>query len=44
VPEVFLAFEHRFFGVHSTVRGFVTDGNEFLDLPEGGIFIVWLTK
>jgi ABC-type transport system substrate-binding protein len=44
VPEVFLAFEHRYFGVHATVRGFVTDSNESLDSPEGGIFRTWLTK
>jgi peptide/nickel transport system substrate-binding protein len=43
-PEVFLAFEHRFFGVHPTVRGFVTDSNESLDSAEGGIFKTWLTK
>ncbi|MGH7768283.1 MAG: ABC transporter substrate-binding protein [Candidatus Binatia bacterium] len=43
-PEVFLAFEHRFFGVYPTVRGFVTDSNESLDSAEGGIFRVWLTK
>lgn len=43
-PEVFLAFEHRYFGVHPTVRGFVTDNNESLDTAEGGIFRVWLTK
>jgi peptide/nickel transport system substrate-binding protein len=43
-PEVFLAFEHRYFGVHPTVRGFATDSNESLDSTEGGIFKVWLTK
>jgi ABC-type transport system substrate-binding protein len=44
VPEVFLAFEHRYFGVHPTVRGFVTDNNESLDSAEGGLFRVWLTR
>jgi ABC-type transport system substrate-binding protein len=43
-PEVFLAFEHRNFGVHPAVRGFITDNNESLDSNEGGIFKVWLTK
>lgn len=44
VPEIFLAFEHRFFGVHSHVRGFITDENENLDTPEGGLFRVWLAR
>jgi hypothetical protein len=44
VPEVFLAFEHRYFGVHPNVRGFVTDNNESLDSAEGGIFKVWLAR
>jgi peptide/nickel transport system substrate-binding protein len=43
-PEVFLAFEHRNFGVHPAVRGFITDNNESLDSNEGGIFKVWLAK
>jgi peptide/nickel transport system substrate-binding protein len=44
VPEVFIAFEHRFFGVHPHVRGFVSDDNENLDSPEGGILRVWLSR
>jgi peptide/nickel transport system substrate-binding protein len=43
-PEVFLAFEHRYFGVHPTVRGFTSDSNESLDSAEGGLFKAWLTK
>ena len=43
-PEVFLAFEHRYFGVHPTVRGFATDSNKSLNSTEGGIYKVWLTK
>jgi ABC-type transport system substrate-binding protein len=44
LAEVFLAFEHRFFGVHPNVRGFASDDNENLDTAAGGLFRVWLSR
>jgi ABC-type transport system substrate-binding protein len=44
LAEVFLAFEHRFFGVHPNARGFTSDDNENLDTAAGGLFRVWLSR
>ncbi|MGH7832408.1 MAG: ABC transporter substrate-binding protein [Candidatus Binatia bacterium] len=44
LPEIFLAFEHRHFGVHSDVRDFASDANESFNIIEGGIYKAWLAR
>lgn len=44
VPEVFLAFEHRFLGIHPRVRDFISNNNEDLILFEGGLHKTWLSR
>jgi peptide/nickel transport system substrate-binding protein len=44
VPEIFLAFEHRHFGVRPEVRDFTSDANESFNTVEGGIHKAWLTQ
>jgi len=44
VPEIFIAFEHRHFGVHPDVRDFASDANESFNIIEGGIYKAWLAR
>lgn len=44
VPEVFLIFEHRFFGIHPRARDFTSNSNEDLITFEGGLYKTWLSR